>query len=57
LKDTSFGVSEQLEGEIQKREKTNQLPRLKEVSDNGIKAYFVRDSVNNSISTEGHLVV
>jgi hypothetical protein len=40
-----------------KEKKNNQLPRLKEVSDNGIKAYFVRNSENNSIPTEGHLVV
>jgi hypothetical protein len=45
LKDTSFGVSEQLEGEIQKRKKNNQLPRLKEVSDNGITAYLTENPI------------
>ncbi|CAC5376106.1 unnamed protein product [Mytilus coruscus] len=45
LKDTNFGISEQLPGEIQKRRKTL-LPELKKLRDEGHKAYFVRDKIH-----------
>lgn len=44
LKDTEFGISEQLPVEIQKRRR-EQLPLLKELRDKDIKAYFVKDKI------------
>lgn len=44
LKDTNFGISEHLPGEIQKRRK-EQLPLLKQLRERGTKAYFVRDKI------------
>lgn len=44
LKDTNFGISEQLPVEILKRRK-NLLPKLRALKENNIKAYFVRDKL------------
>ena len=44
LKGTNFGISEQLPGEIMKRRKTL-LPKLRELRDKDVKAYFVRDKI------------
>ncbi|CAC5374406.1 unnamed protein product [Mytilus coruscus] len=44
LKDSPFGISEQLPIEIQKRRK-EKLPLLKELRSRDIKAYFVKDKI------------
>ncbi|CAC5423263.1 unnamed protein product [Mytilus coruscus] len=44
LKDTNFGISEQLPVEIQNRRR-EKLPLLKELRQKNIKAYFVRDQI------------
>ncbi|XP_063418873.1 uncharacterized protein LOC134701668 [Mytilus trossulus] len=44
LKDSNYGISEQLPVEIQKRRKAK-LPTLKRLRDENIKAYFVRDKI------------
>ena len=44
LKDSPFGISEQLPLEIQKRRK-EKLPLLKELRSKDIKAYFVKDKI------------
>ena len=44
LKGSAFGISEQLPIEIQNRRK-KLLPRMKELRDREIKAYFVRDKI------------
>ena len=44
LKGTDFGISDHLPAEILKRRKSL-LPKLKELRDNNVKAYFVRDKL------------